>query len=156
MDAQEFAWAAQGKLRVGPAEFTAGFKRQVALFFEPVQRGFQPADLLVEPALQCGLLGGGAFAPRAEVLGHRLHRLLLPGRDRERMNPQLAGQRALGLVLAQGGQHDFHFELGAVPPPFSDRLFSFHDRGFPCLTTGPNLGEHFTLRFPPKFGPLVK
>jgi hypothetical protein len=35
-------------------------------FFEPVQFRFQPPDLLVEPALQFGLLGGGAFAPRAE------------------------------------------------------------------------------------------
>lgn len=62
------------------------------------------------------------------------------------MNPKLAGQLALGFVLAQRRQHHLNLELGAVPPPLSDRGCSLHNRGFPYLTTGPNFGEHFKTK----------
>lgn len=115
------------------------------MFFEPRQLRFQAADPLVELPFQFLLFRGRPSPLRSENLGQALQDYLLPLRDLQGVNPKLAGQLALRFVFAQRCQHHLGFELRAVSSSFCRVFPHLHDRGFPNLSTGPKIGEQYTV-----------
>src|SRR5262249_37116375 len=115
-----------------------------SFFFEPVQFGLEPPDLLVKLGLQGLLLGAGGLGAVEEQLLGVADELLLPGVDQGRMHAMQARQFADRLVAFERRQRHLGLERRRMGFPLPRHGYPFLGQPTVAYSTVQFLGSTST------------